>query len=111
MNKPDCYECIHRGSVPGSAHSTCNHPAMANINNNPLISLMGILAGVGRVAPMPIGTMSKDIKVVGNPHGIERGWFNHPMNFDPVWLESCTGFDPKKEVVDETPSQQQPTQP
>jgi len=24
--------------------------------------------------------------------GIRRGWFIWPVNFDPVWLESCDGF-------------------
>ena len=33
------------------------------------------------------------LNVVGNKHGIEQGWFNWPYNFDPVWLESCDGFE------------------
>lgn len=35
--------------------------------------------------------------VVGNPHGIKRGWFFWPLNFDPVWLEKCDGFEQKEE--------------
>lgn len=31
-------------------------------------------------------------KVAGNPHGIRRGWFLWPVNYDPVWLISCSGF-------------------
>ena len=31
-------------------------------------------------------------KVKGNSHGINSGWFNHPYNFDSVWLVSCNGF-------------------
>jgi len=31
-------------------------------------------------------------KVKGNPHGIRNGWFMWPLNFDPVWLDSCDGF-------------------
>ena len=30
--------------------------------------------------------------VEGYPHGIEKGWFLWPVNFDPVWLMSCSGF-------------------
>ena len=30
-----------------------------------------------------------------NEHGVEKGWFNYPLNFDPVWAEGCTGFAPK----------------
>jgi hypothetical protein len=35
--------------------------------------------------------------VSGNPMGISKGWFLWPLNFDPIWLESCDGFsdDPK----------------
>jgi len=31
--------------------------------------------------------------VKGNAHGIRNGWFLWPINFDPVWLDSCDGFD------------------
>ncbi len=31
-------------------------------------------------------------KVVGHAHGIRRGWFIWPLNYDPVWLVSCDGF-------------------
>lgn len=33
--------------------------------------------------------------VVGHPHGIKRGWFMWPFNFDPYWLESCDGYEMK----------------
>lgn len=33
--------------------------------------------------------------VTGDPHGIRQGWFNWPLSFDPVWLESCEGFEEK----------------
>jgi len=35
--------------------------------------------------------------VNGHPHGIRNGWFNWPLNFDPVWLIDCTGFSDKPE--------------
>ncbi len=25
LEKPNCYECKHRGTIPGNAHSTCNN--------------------------------------------------------------------------------------
>ena len=31
-------------------------------------------------------------KVRGTEHGIRKGWFMWPLNFDPVWLEACDGF-------------------
>lgn len=35
---------------------------------------------------------SSKAAVAGNTHGIKHGWFLHPYNFDPIWLEKCTGF-------------------
>jgi len=33
--------------------------------------------------------------VAGNPHGIERGWFMYPFNFDPVWRSNeCANHEP-----------------
>jgi hypothetical protein len=33
------------------------------------------------------------IGVTLNPHGMQRGWAYWPMNFDPLWVETCDGFD------------------
>jgi hypothetical protein len=35
--------------------------------------------------------------VTGSQHGINSGWFNWPLNFDPAWLKSCNGFTPNIE--------------
>ncbi|SCG82683.1 hypothetical protein DW1_1110 [Proteiniborus sp. DW1] len=40
-------------------------------------------------------------KVKGHEHGIKRGWFMWPFNFDPSWLLECDGFEEKGEVVSE----------
>lgn len=32
------------------------------------------------------------LQIRANFHGIRNGWFVWPVNFDPVWLESCEGF-------------------
>jgi hypothetical protein len=91
-DKPNCYKCKWRGVVPGSAHSSCRHPKCKSIEENPMLNIMSILGGVrGGLPPLPTG-----LKVKGNEQGIRNGWFNHPLNFDPVWLESCNGFEPKE---------------
>ena len=92
--KPDCYKCEYRGGVAGSAHSSCNHPAYKEVMDDPMSNMMAIFASVGRVNP--IQTNTTGINVKGNQHGIRRGWFNHPFNFDPTWLESCDGFKNNK---------------
>ena len=94
MNKPNCYECKFRGSVPGSAHSNCNHPSNKEVSGNALLGMMAIFASVSRVDPVNVDT---GLNIVGNPTGIRKGWFNWPFNFDPIWLENCDGFTPKKE--------------
>lgn len=33
-----------------------------------------------------------EAEVKGNKHGIEKGWFMWPVNFDPIWVEVCSGF-------------------
>lgn len=40
--------------------------------------------------------LNKQAKVTGNEHGKSEGWFFWPFNFDPIWLESCNGFEKKE---------------
>jgi len=91
MDRPDCYKCQHRETVPGSCHSRCRHPAFNAANAHPLGELLALL-GKRLVAR----ALSEAITVMGHPQGIKNGWFNHPFNFDPVWLVECTGFEPKE---------------
>lgn len=74
--KVNCYKCKHRGTVPGSCHSSCQHPD-AQSGRNPMkaASFLG---------------------VVGHEMGIRKGWFSWPHNFDPVWLKECNGFESKE---------------
>ncbi len=90
--KPNCYECIHRGDLPYDAHSCCNHPKVKATKDEPLNQILGLLAVVGRVS---LSAADNPLGVVGSQHGIRKGWFCWPMNFDPVWLESCNGFEKK----------------
>lgn len=92
MNKPNCYKCVYRRNLAGDCHSRCAHPAFGSEGDNPMAEILAIFAGVGRVAPIQME--GEGIKVVGNPHGIKNGWFNHPFNFDPIWLIECSGFTP-----------------
>ncbi len=67
--KADCYQCRHRGTVPGSCHSRCCHP----------------------------GTKTK-LNIRGKPQGVRGGWFSWPVDFDPFWLENCDGFESTKKT-------------
>ena len=37
-----------------------------------------------------------DAKVALNPHGVKHGWAYWPLNFDPIWIESCDSFKQKE---------------
>jgi hypothetical protein len=89
--KPKCYDCEYRKDVTGSAHSQCNHPAFQG--TNAALGLLATLRASRRGGP--IEAPNKEITVKGNQHGIRNGWFMHPLNFDPVWLEECNGFKAK----------------
>jgi len=84
---PDCYKCEYRGTIPGDAHSRCNHPAV-NVDNNPFGALMDMFTGKADEA-------IKKLNIVGDLRGIKRGWFMWPANYDPVWLKNCDGFKAK----------------
>ena len=79
--KPDCYKCRYRGTVPGDAHSCCKYPG----NKTGLLDFF---------APENRANITK-LNIKANPHGVMNGWFFYPDNFDPVWLINCDGFTPK----------------
>lgn len=85
---PNCYDCKHRGMVPGSAHSQCGHPDAPTTEGS---GMLGMLSLFGKIGPLPIPQTK--LNVLGNAHGRRSGWFNWPFNFDPVWLERCEGFE------------------
>jgi hypothetical protein len=73
--KPNCYECKYRSSLPGDCHSAFTHPNVFTL----------MVSAISGLCLSP---------VVGNQHGIDNGWFYWPVNFDPIWLESCALFEP-----------------
>lgn len=79
MTKNDCYQCPHRGEVPGSAHSTCN------IFDEKTSAQMTMLAMIGKL-PRITDTSTGDDLLKLNPIGVANGWCNYPMDFDPVWV-------------------------
>ena len=89
-SRPDCYRCEYRAEVPGEVHSSCHHPACHALLEEPLGQLLALWGSPRRTVP-PRDSLP-GITVKANPHGIRHGWFNHPYNFDPVWLEECSAF-------------------
>lgn len=95
--KQNCYNCKYRGMIPGDAHSCCKHPDLKGTTDDPIAGLMAMFASVGRTNPqINIKAISAKFQIEADPHGIKKGWFNWPWNFDPVWLENCNAFEPKE---------------
>ena len=88
MDKPNCYGCKWRGTIPGDAHSRCRHPEV-KIDSNPIGALVDMLGGKTKEA-------AEKLHIMGYAQGIQGGWFLWPANFDPVWLLTCTGFEAKE---------------
>jgi len=91
----DCYKCIHRGTVPGDQHSCCRHPDLEDATTDPIGGLVDMLSGLTSTPPgqpTKFLQVAKKLEIRANRHGIEKGWFYWPWNFDPVWLENCNGF-------------------
>ena len=85
MKNPNCMKCIHMRGIPGDAHIECKHPIVKN-NHQALRSMLAIIVG-------DVNNLCEELDIQGNSHGIKNGWFNWPINFDPVWLENCNGFE------------------
>lgn len=86
MPAANCYECAHRGNVPGSAHSSCDvlRARTGKSGGEMLAAMVMMTSGVVDVA---------GVRVSGNHHGIRSGWFSWPVDYDPAWLTECTGFE------------------
>jgi hypothetical protein len=100
-DKPNCYKCKWRQGVPGDAHSSCHHPVTGGAHDDPLMELLSILGSVGRGPGATDTDSAAKLGITANPHGIRHGWFQWPYNFDPVWLETCEGFEAKEKDAPE----------
>jgi len=83
-NIPKCYGCKWRGSLVGDCHSECRNPNISESDR--LLSPLFINSGLRS------GTMKK-LNITYSTHGVKMGWFMWPLNFDPVWLKSCDGYE------------------
>lgn len=85
-----CYKCSFRGEVEGSAHSSCQFFRFA-APDEPEVPILEI----------ELATGMKEIKIDDQPAvefdqvGIDKGWVNWPINFDPIWLTECKFFKAK----------------
>lgn len=84
--KPNCHECQYRNDVPGDSHIRCSHPKIGD----PYLAL------IHWVLQTPAGAAHNALNITADQHGMTRGWFVWPVNFDPTWLLTCNGFTKKQ---------------
>jgi hypothetical protein len=94
----NCYTCKHRGSVVGSAHSSCTV-----FKEQKTIEMLSILLSTqGAINPTSIKvTFDADTEEEfslpaqeWSEHGLRNGWVVFPINFDPTWLKYCLFYVP-----------------
>ena len=88
-DKPNCYACKHRGTIPGDCHSCCRHPDGIGDED----SFAAFMRTAGGLLGGNEG--AKKLNITAHAHGVRAGWFFWPSNFDPTWLLTCDGFEDK----------------
>ena len=95
----DCYNCIHRRNIPGSAHSSCAHKAAdATL---PLV-MAKAAAGYSSVEPIPVRANGHPI-VLLDKVGVRGGWALWPFDYDPIWITQCLLYEGKDNQGDRSP--------
>jgi hypothetical protein len=84
----NCYNCKHRGTVPGSAHSSCT---LVGDQTKQLLLFFQYLKG-DRIMLKDKTTEEVIPLLKLDPHGVKEGWANWPIDFDPVWVSECQAF-------------------
>lgn len=84
----NCYTCQYKGSVIGSAHSSCNFKITDP--SYPFLALMVLKQNEGKIVDHE-GRIILEV----HSHGLKKGWGDWPINFDPVWINICKIYKPK----------------
>lgn len=102
MDKPNCYECKFRGTVPGSVHSSCNTREMpwAVINKSNALLLAAALTKspnslVLTTTNKETNEKTEELVIEFDEYGIRKGWAMWPIDFDPTWLRQCKFYQAK----------------
>lgn len=87
IEKPNCYNCKFCKDIIGDAHKQCVHPKIGGERN--IFGFAAFLKG------------HNPLNITADPSGIKNGWFIWPINFDPVWLKTCNGYQPINQQIKE----------
>lgn len=93
----NCYSCKFRGTVPGSAHSSCRMIRETTSDKEKAMELELLLSTGGYQLTIKDKETGAERPLVSlNEHGVKNGWAAWPLNFDPVWVEDCVLFQGKE---------------
>ena len=98
--KNKCYQCKHRDSIPGDSHSRCMHPELKEFLESSVGQVLSMFNGRILTPEFSLKDMVQKFDIIANTHGIQKGWFNWPWNFDPLWLINCNRFEEQDENKD-----------
>jgi len=80
----DCYSCVYRSSLLGSAHSSCSA----------LPSALGLKFLMHIYNFGNTEELKEHIDI--ETHGIKNGWANYPIDFDPIWIKHCKFYEKRE---------------
>jgi len=98
-DKPNCYECNHRGTLVNNCHTRCLHPEVVELTiDTPDITVLPNFY-IMQMNPVVFQIIMRGVEkldIKGHPTGIKGGRFDWPVQFDPTWLLNCSGFEQKE---------------
>lgn len=96
----DCSKCKHKGAVvTGSSH----HISCRLVGYFAKQMVVYNLYRSGRQFVVTDKTTGEQKPlIVLNPHGVRNGWCDWPLQFDPIWIESCVGYTEVDKTLTET---------
>lgn len=84
--KPDCYQCRWMTDLPGDNHKCCMHPDAAPTIKGKRFNHYDYMQARS--------TAWQALAIEGNDGFEVAARFLWPVDFDPVWLKACKGFEP-----------------
>lgn len=88
--KPNCRVCIHARKKDYTHHLYCAHPEGKMDGDGSIVKVMTLLKY--KKTEIIEGPMT-ELMIIQSKHGQEKGWCTWPLDFDPIWLENCDGFE------------------
>ena len=103
--KNDCHTCPYREQLSFTHHSKCNiigstvpidaaEKEMLDIQISILVTT-GVLQNIK-------STEDNSVLLSFDPNGINNGWCNWPINFDPIWVDCRFDIGKGKEETEKT---------